>query len=337
MRTLTLDSRTQGDDSSTLQLPTIDQLSLDKVAEPGMVGRFDGSGAITTSTGSTYMRWLQQQGTRIYKSENAYWHLYKGALIPVKVGPAFIDVTNDEAFKLLNDSGALFLRYCSDSSLKELPWWYIVCDSYDRKNLSSKARNQIAKGRRNCSVERINAEWLAAHGYECYVAAYQRYKNARPANENVFRRNLLGTIGGPFEYWGVFAKGHLAGYCQGLIEGNHVTTNVIKLDPAYLAFYVSYALVTSLIEHYVVRNGFIINNGSRSVVHDTNFQDLLLKLGFRKQFCRLNIIYRSSLGLLVKMLYPFWSVMNLSPDTNRMYKLRALLFQEHLRRLCIDR
>ena len=50
---------------------------------------------------------------------------------------------------------------------------------------------------------------------------------------------------------------------------------------------------------------FYICDGSRAVLHETNFQDYLEKyFGFRKAYCKLHMKYRGLIKGLVKILYP---------------------------------
>src|SRR5712692_4046144 len=103
-----------------------------------------------------YITWLQKQGIPLFKSNGIYWRSYNGALIPASTAPHFLKVSNREAKDLLHQSGAWLLRYTSDPTDVETPWWYIVCDSYHSK-LSSKMRNQISHGNRHCSAERVDS------------------------------------------------------------------------------------------------------------------------------------------------------------------------------------
>lgn len=283
---------------------------------------------------SNYVEWLKKQGVPLFEGGGIYWRLYQGVLVPAPATPCFIEIDSKEARALIKESGALFLRYESEPCEKETEWWIITCDSYNPEKLSSKIRNMIKRGNRNCSVQPIEAVWLAEHGYECYFAAFSRYKNARPVAKNIFQDSLFKTLDGPFEYWGVFVQDHLSGYCQCVIESNEVSTNIIKHHPEYLKYYTSYALISSLVNHYVAKNAMILSNSARSILHDTNMQDFLLKLGFRKQFCHLNIVYKTWLKILVQGLYPMHRLMKKLPVTNHIYKLQALLFQEELRRAC---
>ena len=282
-----------------------------------------------------YVEWLKTQGTPLYRLRDIYWQPYNRGLLPASPAPCFIEITHAEGKALLRESGAWFLEYNSDPCEQPTDWWYVVCDAYDPKKFPSKIRSEINRGNRNCSVKRVEAEWLAQHGYKCYLAAFRRHKNDRPVAQERFRGRVLRSVGGPFEYWGVFVGDKLAGYCQCVLEDKDVATSVIKLDPAYFKQYSSYALISNLVNHYVVTRGMVINNGTRSIAHETNFQQLLLKLGFRKQFCRLNVIYSGWMEKAVQVIFPFQKLIGRLPYHHGLiHKLRALLFLEELKRLC---
>lgn len=287
---------------------------------------------------NNYVTWLRERGVPLFKAGDTYWQWYKNALIPACVGPCFVNLHRKHAKVLLQESRAWFLRYSSDPVEERSAWWYIICDSFDLGRLSAKARNQIKRGNRSCTVRRLDAEWLAKNGHSCYLAAFRRYRNATPVGDEAFRKSILTTIGGPVEFWGVFVGQHLAGYCQCLIESGDVATSVMKLDSDYLEHYTSYALINRLVDHYVVEHGMRISNGNRSIAHDTNFQDFLLKLGFRRQYCRLNLVYRPWLKAGIGMAFPFRGLIASFPSfpdrAGIVDKFQSLLLQEQLQRQC---
>ncbi len=91
------------------------------------------------------------------------------------------------------------------------------------------------------------------------------------------------------------------------------------------------AMVAGILEYYKDRfNGqFYINDGSRSIRHETAFQDYLEKyFEFRKAYCYLNVKYRKGFGVIVKILYPFRK--HISPDTKIGSKLSAILKMEEI-------
>ena len=282
---------------------------------------------------SRYVDWLKRQGVPLFKAGGIYWRLYQKALVPAPYIPCFVDeLSNKDAKVLLVESRALFLRYSSDPCEELTDWWYILCDSYNPGKISSKTRYNINRGNRNCTIQKISAEWLADNGYECYLAAHTRYKNLTPISKNVFCNNIIKTAEGPFENWGVFVKDKLAGYCQCIIDGNYVATNVSKYHPGYLKQRSSYALIHSLINHYVVEHEMTIISGNRSVSHETNYQDFLIKLGYRKQFCHLNIFYKSWLKYAIQSLYPLRTLIANLPNSGITHMVQSMLFQEELQR-----
>lgn len=279
-----------------------------------------------------YIEWLRKQGTRLYEAENIFWIEYNRALIPAPATPCFVHLNHDKAKALLRNSGALLIRYASDPSSHETEWWNVVCDKYDIQKLSSNTRSKINRSKKMCSVKNIDAEWIAFNGYECYLNAYNRYANMTPHSKEEFQDVIIKTVGGPFEYWGVFVGDQLAGYCQCIIEGNVVATNVFKYDPSYLKHYTSYALIDNLLTHFVFEQGKRMSNGARSIAHDTNTQDFLLKFNFQRQYCHLNIVYQPLLSLAVQTLYPFRKLIDFLPDKANINKVRSLLLQEKLHR-----
>ncbi|MEK7400337.1 MAG: hypothetical protein AAB116_25610, partial [Candidatus Poribacteria bacterium] len=194
-----------------------------------------------------------------------------------------------------------------------------------------KMRNQIKHGRRDCIVRDISAEWLAECGYGCYKKAFDRYSHAVPMIESKFRSHVLSkakyeTL---FENWGVFVEDRLVGYVVCIVEGEGVNTSVIRYDPDYLKYYPAYAVMDTLLTHYVAERKLPMSNGTRAVSHDTNMQDFLLKFGYRRQYCRLNVMYQPYLKLAISCLYPFRKFV-----PNKVHRIKALLFQEELKREC---
>lgn len=287
---------------------------------------------ISTRSNSRYVDWLKSQGTPLYKGANIFWRIYHKALIPAPATPCYINLDRDEARSLLYKSGALFIRYTSVPSNEPTEWWYIMCDSYDQKKLSSSTRSKINRGMKHCSVKIVNTYWLAINGYECYKSAFDRYANTVPLSKESYQKSITETISGPFEYWGIFVEDHLAGYCQCIIENNEIATSMYKYDPKYLKYYTSYALLNTLLTYYVAEGRKCVSNSTRSIAHETNIQDFLLKFNFQRHYCHLNIVYRPLMNLAIQSLYPLRTLINQLPNKGTLHKVRSLLFQEQLRR-----
>src|SRR5262249_10166963 len=151
----------------------------------------------------------------------------------------------------------------------------------------------------------IDAAWLADNGYQCYLAAFARYRNARPESETVFRQLCLESVGGPFDFRGVFVDSKLAGYMKCIVGADYIACVVLKLDPAYLSARIAYVLKDSFLRKYVAEEGKVAHDGFRAVSHETNAHDFFLRFGYRRAYCDLQVCYRPVLGAMVRVLYPF--------------------------------
>ena len=206
-----------------------------------------------------YADYLIRQGERLFEGGGTRWKIYHKALVPASPIPTFTQLTLEEAKAILNQSNAHFIRWSSDPTEEPTAWWWNVCSSYDKSKLSSNMRRQIKRGTRLCTVDRVSAPWLAQHGYECYVSAFQRYTNASPEPFESFRTRIMETADYEdlFQYWAVFCEGRLVGYVKCDIEPKKgVSTNVLKYNPEGLKQYASYALMDTLLTSYVVEKHF---------------------------------------------------------------------------------
>ena len=86
--------------------------------------------------------------------------------------------------------------------------------------------------------------------------------------------------------------------------------------------------------HYYLeeKNFLYVNDGARSIAHETNIQSFLVeKFKFRKAYCRLNIAYRKDIAIIVKILYPFRKIIS-TFNFSIANKIVVLLKQEEIRR-----
>lgn len=286
---------------------------------------------------SDYVRWLRHQGVPLFEAGGTVWRTYhRRVLVPAPCAPVFVRLNADEARDILRRSGALLLRHCSDPRQAPSSWWYIICDHYDIRDLTHKTRQKINRGRRDCQVRQVDAHWLMQNGYECYRAAFQRYSQASPVSRSIWQAAIRATAAGPFEHWVVFVGSEIAGFCEVVVESGYATTIAGKYDPRYFKHRPVDFLTHCLAQHYVVERRLILNNGMRSVLHETNMQDFLLSHGFRKLYCRLEIRYMPLLSLMVKLIYPMRHVIRRMSKSTLLSTIRAALLQEEIRRSCVE-
>jgi hypothetical protein len=243
--------------------------------------------------------------------------------------PEPVHLESAEQSDLLLRSGARLMRYFTRQCKQETEFWWVGCSSYAP---SKKARNQIRRAYKNCTVRAIDGASLRESGYSCYTAAFARFGASKPISEGQFRGEIDQFQGGPFEFYGVFVGESIAGYVICVTDGDYVALLNMKLDPGFFDAYPAYALLDTLCSEYVERRRYVLWNGYRSISHDTNMQDFLGKFGFVRNYCDLKVIYPRKFRALVNAVYPFHLLIDKLPRQGMIPSLQALLFQESIAR-----
>jgi hypothetical protein len=284
---------------------------------------------------SPYGDWLRERGVPVFEAAGIEWRVYHSALVPIEDVPRPVDAAASEMRALLDRSGAWLVRYPGrlvDGETGPDPWYYVVCDQYvPLEKLARHVRARVRKGARTCSVRRVSAHWLAANGYACYHAAYARYRNARPISAEAFERDIRSKEA-PYEHWGVFVGESLAGYSSCVVGGEWVQHAVAKYDPALLREQTAYIMVRTLMDEYVRDQHRGLTNGSRTIAHDTAYNETLQGLGFTRRYCELRVIYRPALAGLVRIVYPLRRVIMRLPARGPLGAAQTILRLEQVHR-----
>jgi len=174
------------------------------------------------------------------------------------------------------------------------PWYRCVCDTpgYDINNIGSKnARHNVNRSLKRCVVRRIDYGWLGDNGYEVYINATSRYANFKPDSREQFKLRMNHHADNAnAEAFGVFVGEKLAAYMTLFLGGQSVRGDYAHFDPAYSRAYPMYALYYTVPNYYLNERGFReFDRGTRPLLHETNIDEFLLRLGYRKSYCRLGL------------------------------------------------
>lgn len=205
------------------------------------------------------------------------------------------DLDRDAVRKFVRERGALAAMWTYDYDCGEQgPWYRYVCDTadYDRDKIKNKkGRYYVRRSLKSCSVRPVDYLWLMDNGYEVYVSAASRYKNFVLASREVYREQMRSHSTEPGrKALGVFVDGKLVAYATLLTCGQTVRVYGSQFDPAYSEAYPMYALYYTIAHDYLKEEGYKeIDNGSRPLLHETNIGGFLLRLGWRKAYCRLGL------------------------------------------------
>lgn len=265
------------------------------------------------------------------------WRKYQGALMPDVPPHIAIEISYTDVRYLLKYSRAYFLRWISDFDCDDETDFYYVIKSSTRslEELSSNTRSKVRRGLKNCSVRKVDRDYIAVNAYDVYRKAFGRYEaDSRPVREEEFSDGIRNRDASEWDFWAVFDKtGSLIAYSQNRLEDSSCNYSTIKFDPEGLRLYSSYALFFEMDNYYLNTLQLrYVNDGARSISHDTNVQNFLIdKFKFRKAYCKLHIAYRSDVRLLVMLLFPMRSFIG-KFNVNPLKKISVLLLQEEMRR-----
>lgn len=245
---------------------------------------------------------------------NVRWVSYHNVLIP-KTDPHFeIRLDKSDLKFLLRETRAYFIRWTSgfDSS-KAYPFWWVIKDEKedkDLKNYPAKIRYEIKRGLKNNYCYFLNSKQMMEKIdklYNIYISAFSRYKNAyvKPLKFNEYREYFLNN---PNDIWVVISKNkeEYTAYAEVEIMKESVFYKDIKSIPKYLSDYPIYCLIYNMNRYYLNERGYsYVYDGTRSIGHETNIQDWLIKkFKFRRAYCKLHVSYRYDIKIMVKTLYP---------------------------------
>lgn len=266
------------------------------------------------------------------------WRYYKHAALPDVSPHEDVDISpikNGSIWKM--HKGIFLARWITDYDCSnETNWWYIVKDKpFNISSLKSKRRYEINKGKKNFQVTEINPREYKEAIYQIQKAAFESYPlKYRPT---VNKEELFCEIE-KWDYYKVYGafsinSGDLCGYAILNKSGDYIYYAFHKVIPEHEKEGINAAIVAFVLDDHKddLENGAYICDGSRSISHETKFQDYLEKyFDFRKAYCHLHIKYRFGVGAVVKMLYPFRSLLYKHDNSGLIHNVNAILKMEEI-------
>lgn len=277
---------------------------------------------------------------------NQEWEYYNHALIPTTAPHVTPDISwmkdGKKWRELAGGKYPLFARWTTDFDCpEETEWWCLIKDTpFDIMSLKSNRRSLITRGLKRVDVKVIVPAEYAAQMANILIKAWKSYDesyeegNDRRELEEEFRQMTADNLGNS-EYLGAFLKDTdtMIGYSIYNLYDDWIEYSVVKTDPEYLNTQVNAALVYYGLERYMKPGVRYLMGGWRTMVHDTNYQDYLLKnFGFRKAYCRLHIRYQLWMKLIISLLYPVRNKLEKYLKNKLIYNIWCTLRQEEIHR-----
>lgn len=276
------------------------------------------------------------------ENNNLGWIYYNHAVITTTAPheePNLQPLWNGSVWNLRSSRGEkpLLARYTSDYDCgKDTGFWFIVKDApFVMEDLSKKYQKHILKALERCEVRLIDAVSEFEDIYEVYKSAVENYQNV----DNIVSKERMqeGVKHDGLEYWGAYDKktGKMAGWMSCSNNGDWTETISAKYHPDFF----SYTRPSDAI-HYTILNHYLndlgqkyICSGSRSLNHKTNVQDYKIRnWKFRQAFCKLHIVYRKDINIIIKLIYPFRNILKKFDSITAVHQINSVLKMEEIAR-----
>lgn len=267
------------------------------------------------------------------------WKYYNHAAIPTTAPhetPDTSPITDGSIWKI--SGSPLLARWTTEFDCGyETNWWYIIKDRpFDYESMPSKEKKSMRQALRKCCVKRINMMEYIDSLYDCYFSAVSAYKNSYyPVSKEKFEVNCK-KMSNEFDCWACFGLENniLMGYMIVERYDDYCNISIAKFHPQYFKFQASDALYYTCLDFYLNEEKLsYVSSGERSISHITGTQEYKIRrFGYRKAYCKINIIYKPSVKLLVNLLYWFRGVLRIFDKINFVHKINGVLLMEKFRR-----
>ena len=267
------------------------------------------------------------------------WKYYNHSLIPSTAPHEMVNmqpIKDGSIWKKCVWGGwPILARWTTEFDCREkTQFWYTIIDTpFDISELKSDYRRRIRIGLKNFKCKIISSKEYAQDMAEITLKDWATYPaKYRPHTRKIdlikMYCNLKETV------WGAFDINNQLSAFQVIEDnGSYYSMGQGKSNPETQKLQVNAALIASYLDFYAqdISNGKYISNGTRNIFHETNFnEDLCKKYGFRKAFCKLNVVYRFPFNIMVYCLYP---CRKLIKNNNRIGSLiHSILLMEEIRR-----
>lgn len=243
-------------------------------------------------------------------------------------------IENQDIWKI--SKGIFLARYTTNFDCGfETNWWYIIKDTpFDIQSLKSNRRYEINKGNRNFCVKRINPADYIEQIYEVQKVSYltypAKYRPDLPEKEAFLSATKMWE---PYTVYAAFSNDNqkICGFIAAIQYESYIELSMQKVIPEYEKQNINFALMNYFLvdNKAFLQNGGYICDGERNISHETAFQDFLEKyFGFRKAFCKLNVVYNPKIKRLIKIIFPFRSILKRFDGIRKIHQLNSVLKME---------
>ena len=269
------------------------------------------------------------------------WCYFNHAIIPTTAPHEVVDESPLQVkgfWKSIQGEGfPLLARWTTDFDCQEATeWWYMIKDKpFDIMDTKKNYRRKIRKGLNNFDIRVIDPTQYAEEIYQVESEAIASYpaKTRPKMDRDQFFAKLSNRREGVT--LAAFSKEdhRIAGYCYDIVRDGYIFASDQTAKPSQEIKHLNAALMYGELDYFrkELENGVYIMTGERSIFHQTNFQEYQEKyFGFRKAYCKLHILYRPGVKLIIDCLYRMRGILKYLNGIKLFYKINCMLKMEDI-------
>ncbi|MGD9212851.1 MAG: GNAT family N-acetyltransferase [Desulfobacteraceae bacterium] len=241
--------------------------------------------------------------------EDKYWVPRGNNKLLTYLGPPLKSNLDKKKLKRFLAERSAFgaIWYYDDNYTDQGPWYRTACDQsdYDIDLIKSKSfRRKIRKCLKYCQIRLMDLSEMLDSIYDVYLQASKRYKNLDLISKDEFKTDLSNKLKThDLKAFGVFCEENLIAYMIVMDFNDCAMGYLAAFDPGYSKHYPMYGLCYFVAKYFVSDRGYKeFNRGTRPLLHETNIDEFLISLGYRKKYCRLGIFFVSHIDFTISAL-----------------------------------
>ena len=242
-----------------------------------------------------FAEWMRRQGHHVIRTKSSFWYDAGTRVLQAFPYHWIIQPSKQELRELMFKHGILTLRYSAPlESAEGIVSYHITLDPpYSMDMLTTKVRNRLRKGLRECLVEKIPLKMLATEGWKLQRNTLERQGRLDSMHQAEWEKMCIAADGlDGFEAWGAFVDDQLAASILMCCIDNIYYILFAQSHSDYLKLYVNNALFYTASCDALARKGAAgIFGALHSLDAPESVSEFKLRLGFSAKPVRQRVVF----------------------------------------------
>lgn len=253
-----------------------------------------------------FYNFYKAAGFKVYSSQSTDWcEIQRGMLISIPFH-RLVQPTTDELEQVLDSSGAIGLRYPTSNENYGFESNLMFCRSvgYGSQHLQHRARNQVNKGQKYCTIKQVDFLELAEAGLQLNRKTCQRQNRDDPKTRPSYWKRICeaGRETKGAVAFGAYCENRLAAYLIVLETATAAELIVQNSDSDLLSFSPNNVLTFAVTQHYLADSGMALPvcYGLQSLEKTESLDRYKIGMGYQPESIKQRLYFRQGARWLIQ-------------------------------------